>query len=545
FGEHKLRFTNLYIRDVLKQARITRGTDERNVGPGVEVNRGVTNWFERQLFSTSLVGEFKFDELKLDLRGTYAKSNRDAPYERSNEYVFNSTLGADTNSLRGSGQSSSISFSNLEDVVWAGAADVAYSFGTERPLTLSAGYAYTDNTRESTRREFDFLPNGDLPVGVIQQRPDFLLSEFNILNYDIVLQETTGIEGAARYDADLQVHAGYGQVEAELFDGFRISGGVRYESGSQSIRTLTLAGAIAQEVRIKENYWLPAITATWNFAEDMQVRIAASKTVARPQFRELAPQQYTDTDNDRTSIGNPFLIDSELTNFEGRFEWFLGRDERLIAGGFYKKIENPIETVTFSSGGGDIFTSFANAPEAQLYGFEIEGQKLFPLDGSGFFEGRRIFVSANYTYSDSKLKVSDGDTTRPVEGGGAEVPASFFFTDGDPLTGQSDHVANLQLGLQHEDRLSEQTILLTYASDRVSQRGPNDTPDFIERPGVQLDFVLREAVNIGNLPLEVKLEVRNILGTEYLERQSLNGSEIVNNRYDRGTSFSFGVTAKF
>ena len=51
---------------------------------------------------------------------------------------------------------------------------------------------------------------------------------------------------------------------------------------------------------------------TWNFAEDQQLRFGASKTIARPQFREQAPQLYLDPESDRTFIGNPFLFDSEI-----------------------------------------------------------------------------------------------------------------------------------------------------------------------------------------------------------------------------------------
>ena len=82
-------------------------------------------------------------------------------------------------------------------------------------------------------------------------------------------------------------------------------------------------------------------------------------------------------------------------------------------------------------------------------------------------------------------------------------------------------------------------------ADRVTQRGPNGTPDLVERPGVRLDFVMRQEVAMGSLPMELKFEVRNILGTEYRESQSLGDSVIYNNRYDVGTSFSFGLTAKF
>ena len=44
---------------------------------------------------------------------------------------------------------------------------------------------------------------------------------------------------------------------------------------------------------------------------------------------------------------------------------------------------------------------------------------------------------------------------------------SNFFIDGTPLTGQSDHLVNLQIGLEDTDRLSQQRLLLSYVSDRV------------------------------------------------------------------------------
>ena len=546
FGEHKLRFTNLYIRDVLKEARIQAGYDLINVNQDQPVNRGYTSWFERQLFSSSLVGEFKFDELSLNLRGTYAKSQRESPYERVNSYLFDPTVNDYVNTLR-TQTSSRVSFSDLSDTVWAGAADVGYALATERPVTLSAGYAYTDNSRNSTRRDFRYNSPDALPDGVSQQRPDYLLSPFNIQAYDIYLEEVGAAAGVAAYEAALTVHAAYGQVEAELFDGFRLTAGVRYETADQSVTPVDLFGTGGDTLfstRLSNSYWLPAATLTWNFAEDMQARLAASKTIARPQFRELAPQTYLDTDTDRSSFGNPYLVDSELLNFEGRWEWYLGRDQRLILGGFYKQIDKPIETVSFQQGG-TLFTTFANAPKAELYGLEAEVQKLFGLGTSGFFADRQLFVSANYTFTDSKLKVRAGDTTRPVQGGGAEAPATDLFVNGAPLTGQSDHIVNLQLGLQQDEKLSEQTLLLTYASDRVTQRGPNGTPDLVERPGVRLDFVMRQEVAMGSLPMELKFEVRNILGTEYRESQSLGDSVVYNNRYDVGTSFSFGLTAKF
>ncbi len=198
-------------------------------------------------------------------------------------------------------------------------------------------------------------------------------------------------------------------VQAEL--------GVRYESAEQSITALDIYndGTLVQTAPLENDYWLPAGTLTWNFADDMQFRASASKTIARPQFRELARPQYLDPDSGRVFSGNPFLQDSELFNAEARVEYYFGDGERVLLAGFYKKIDNPIEPVAFiPAGSSDFQTTFANAPEAQLYGAEIELLKYFPMDGLGdsdFFADRRFVAIANYTYTDSKLKVGANDTT--------------------------------------------------------------------------------------------------------------------------------------
>src|SRR3546814_18060838 len=72
----------------------------------------------------------------------------------------------------------------------------------------------------------------------------------------------------------------------------------------------------------------------------------------------------------------------------------------------------------------------------------------------------------SYTFTDSDIKVGPNDTTIPIGSGGMPVPATNLFTDGSRLTGQSRHLANLQIGLENEDRLSQPTLMLTYASRR-------------------------------------------------------------------------------
>ena len=126
------------------------------------------------------------------------------------------------------------------------------------------------------------------------------------------------------------------------------------------------------------------------------------------------------------------------------------------------------------------------------------------------------------------------------------VPANVLFRDGAPLTGQSDHLANLQIGIEDTDQLSQATILVSYASERVTNRGPIQgllsQPDIIERPGWRVDFVLRQEVRLFRTRAEFKFEARNLFGQDYEEFQEFGDNRIDINSYRLGQSFSASFT---
>lgn len=550
FGRNKIRWTNLYIRDTIKQARLSLGNRQ---GTNVDFMQQKTAWYERQLIDTQLVGEFKLnDDLEFDVRGGYANSQREAPDELFLEYVrTNSAVdpyGAYfVNRLNnGNGGDARITFSDLnEDLFFAGA-DLTYKFTTR--LSATIGAAWSDTRRASSRRDFQFQAPSNFPTGVGLFRPDLLLQPSVINSFNIALIETD--EGNPAFLAKLRNYAGYVKLNAQITDTLSLDAGVRYEKATQTVtpvQVFTVPGAGTAGTNLKRDYFLPAATLTWQVQPDMQIRLSASKTIARPQFRELINQPYFDPDSNRLYRGNPLLVDSQLLNFEGRYEWYFAREQRLSVSAFYKKIDRPIEAFIT---GGDLVTSFANAPSATLYGGEIETQKYFNLSSLGgeksFFANRRLVVIANYTYTKSKLQVAAGDTTAVF--GASSGIARDYFRNGAPLTGQSDHIANLQVGLENSDRLSQQTILLSYSSDRVVSRGLNGNtpqPDVIERPGIQLDFVAREGVEILGREIEMKFEARNILGRRHEEFQKSGNNRIDINTYDVGTSFAVSASVKF
>ncbi len=554
FGDgHRLRWTNLYVHDTLKRTSLAEGQWAVTY-TGWDFREQGTAWYERELAGTQLSGDFRLaDSLRLGARGSYSHSSREAPYELSMGYarnnVQNDPYGAYfINRLSGQNRNfANIAFSDLGEDLWSGGADLSWTLGPG--MVLSAGYDYSNTRRDSARREFQIRAPSTFPNAVAMFRPDLLLGDEVIDHYGISLIETTETDPA--FAAQLSVQAGYLHLQTGLAQGLELSIGARFETAEQSVRpvqvfsTLTNSGA---STRLENSYLLPAATLTWKLDDAMQVRLNASSTIARPQFRELMFQRYYDPEANREYLGNPLLTDARFTNAEARFEWYFAPEQRVTVAGFYKKIDKPIEAYASYPEGDTPVTSYANAPQAQLYGIELEAQKYFGLDrlsDAGFFAARRLVLIGNYTWSNSKINAGANDTVEVFGSTVTTRPARDYFTDGSPLSGQSDHLVNLQFGLEDTRRLSQQTLLLTYASDRVTSRAGGAWPDIRESPGLTVDFVARQGFVVLGRPLDLKLEVRNLFDRGYREFQKLGGNTIYYNRYDIGRSFAASIGASF
>jgi TonB-dependent receptor len=549
-GDQKVRWTNVFIRDTLKQARLGVGT-RQTTSPTATLMQQDTAWYERQLVNSQLVGEFKLSpDVNLSFRVGYANSKREAPDEFSFEY-YRSNQASDPfgnvfiNRLNNGQQGSAeVSYSYLNENLWSGSLDLSFKITPD--ITSTIGYAYSDTSRRTERRDFQFVAPGGTPITSALFRPDFLLQPDVIDFYNIALIDTN--EANPVFDAGLLTNAGYAQVQAFITPEISLNFGVRYETATQTVtpvQVFTVPTASLASTNLKQSYWLPAATLTWDINDQMKFRLSGSKTIARPQFRELIFQNYYDTDSNRLFRGNPLLTDSQLYNAEARYEWYFDRDQRFTIAGFFKRIDKPIESFS-SFDDNSVITSFANAPKADLYGAEIETQKYFDLSGlgaEGFFSTRRAVVIANYTYTQSKISVKAGDTVSVFNS--SSTSALDFFANGSPLTGQSDHLVNLQLGLEDTERLSQQTLLLTYATERVTSRGASGQPDIKEKPGFQIDFVAREGFTVWGKEAELKFEARNLTNTKYQEFQESGDNIIFYNRYKQGISASIGVEINF
>ena len=282
-----------------------------------------------------------------------------------------------------------------------------------------------------------------------------------------------------------------------------------------------------------------------NFDENLQIRFGMSKTIARPTFRELSPTLFIDVDTDRVVSGSLFLENSEIDNIDLRVEYYWGFNQFLTAGLFMKDITKPIEEVVNESGD-LIITSYQNVPSAELTGFEIEYERVFEdlLPKSDWGSTKEFVVKVNFTATDSEVIVNQGDTY--INPQGSTVDATSLFANGRDtrLQGQSEEIANLQIGWDDLQNGSQATLIVNYVSDRVRARGIDVLPDIYEEPPLLVDFVYSRAINLDSLEndLKISLELRNILDEEYYASMA---DTVIYDQYNLGTSVSLGFKYSF
>lgn len=549
FGDDKIDWTNLYIRRTSKEARSTEGFDDL----ASQVTRtDRTAWYERELYSTQINGQHFRGPWTFDWRSALSQTKRDAPYERDIRYVMSPIVQGFVYNPTGNGSANNLSFSYLDDKVTSAGADVTYTqpMSSARDIEYSAGFEAYKDERSSQQRIFQFIPaNPPLDFLLTQERPDYLFANYNINPVNgFELREITGAAGSAAFDSNLEVVGVYGKIDAEILPLVRAAVGVRYENAVQSTTPLSLIASEQSPTgtpSVKNNYLLPAATLTWNFAEDQQVRLGYSQTIGRPQFRELAPQQYYDPDSSRIFIGNPYLTDTEITNIDARYEYYFDRGQSVTFGVFYKDLDKPVEAVVVTQSA-SVFQSYLNAPKATLTGAEAEFKRIFerPLDGP-FLGSKDFLVQANYTYTTSDVQAGAGDVVYPLQAAGQPRPATDFIVDGSQLQGLSEHLANLQLGWEDEAAKSQLTLLATYASERTTARGAGGQPDFVQEPGINLDLVYKKGFGLRGREFTFDFKAQNLLGEDFDEFQSGSDGFVQVNQYDLGTTLSIGLSAEF
>ena len=537
----ELKYTGLYIHKGSKEARILQGYDSSD---SANVREDFLEFYERELTNHQLNFNKTFENgWNLNVGLGDGEAERDSPYERVAFYEDGNNDGVylyDVNTGRNQTQ-----FSMVEDQTTNVVIDLEIPLEIPFGSTafLRAGVESLENDRSAEVRSYRFLAaGGPIPQSGLDNRIDYIFADQNFDPNRLLVIENTASSSPAGYLGLLEVDSAYISVESEIGDNFEITAGIRQEEGLQQVNTYDLFTGVDSTIdkSIEEDYTLPSVTVTYlpEFDENLQIRLGLSQTIARPTFRELSPTLFIDVDTDRVIAGSLYLENSEIDNIDLRLEYYLGFNQFFTAGIFSKEILKPIEE-TVNESGDLIITSYQNVPLAEINGFEIEYEQLFEaiMDSPN-----DLLVKFNYTQTESEVIVNPGDTY--INSIGTLVDAQNLLANGRDtrLQGQSDTIANLQIGLDNLQNQTQATLIVNYVSDRVRARGIDVLPDIIEEPPLLVDFAFSKIYSYPKYELKVSFELRNLLDEEYYA--SMRNIAIYD-QYDLGQSASLGFKFSF
>ena len=193
------------------------------------------------------------------------------------------------------------------------------------------------------------------------------------------------------------------------------------------------------------------------------LRVGYSQTVSRPDFRELARFGFLNVVGGLQTIGNPELVQTDISNYDFRWEYFPSGNQLVAASFFYKKFENPIEQTMIAAVA--LLRTFSNATAADNYGFELEFRR-----GMDFVSPklREFAVASNFTVVNSSIDLTNVSDT--------VVLTSLAR----PMQGQSRYVANVIAEWARPKARSTARFYVNYFSEphhgrrriRASRRGP-------------------------------------------------------------------------
>ncbi|RKX20767.1 MAG: hypothetical protein DRP35_05520 [Candidatus Zixiibacteriota bacterium] len=240
---------------------------------------------------------------------------------------------------------------------------------------------------------------------------------------------------------------------------------------------------------------LPALNLTFTPVKKMKIRGAYSRTVARPSFREKTPLIIENKTGD-IIVGNPELLNTNITNIDFRVEKYFKRGELISLGAFYKQFKDPIEK-TFNTEAQNPELTWRNVPNATLYGLELEfSKKLNFVSLLKWFK-----FSGNLTYIMSEVKIDEKELA-------IKRYYDVNYPDHRQMVEQAPVVANATLSYENDSLKLDINLTYTYEGEKLVIVNPKGIPDIFEKPNHNLDF------NIGKqLGKHYKLSfaVKNLL----------------------------------
>ncbi|MFZ9611986.1 MAG: TonB-dependent receptor domain-containing protein [Crocinitomicaceae bacterium] len=415
-------------------------------------------------------------------------------------------------------------WSNLDERIYSARYDLSYHFGKEDSKNfIKAGGMQQYRTRSFSARNLGFSKYD--PAGSSSfESTLLLLPEDQIFSSEHLgqmasgqggfkLEEGTNVDDS--YQASSMLHTGYAMIDTRLFSKLRVVTGARLESYNQQFHYVEFGSNLQKDLDTTVLDILPSINLTYSFTKKFQFRASASRTLSRPEFRELAPFTFYNFLNDNLTAGDPKLQRALINNYDARLEYFPGDGQVISVSGFYKDFQNPIELILRTGTSGTPELYYRNVGAVKSYGAEIEYRMKLDFlskDTNSFWKNFTFYTNASLIQS--KVDLSDVI-------GQSEYPNSTR-----PMQGQSPFIINAGIFYANDKDLN---VSMSYnlVGQRIAIAGSIQEPSVWENGRNVIDFQISKTFNEK---YEVKLNVKDALAQDLVFFQDINK----NQKYDKG-----------
>ncbi len=464
---------------------------------------------ENHLLTTRVGGEHALSPagLKLTWGGGINRSSRDIPSLRRMTYFKNfDSEESDPYRVIIQPGSASLNFggrfySELEENTLNGNVDlnIPLRFAGEKQF-IKIGGLYQKRDRDFSARVLGYTAIGN-PNNELYYLPiDQVFNPENIkASNGFLISEITNPSDA--YSASAELVSGYAMTDLKLWKKLRVSAGLRLEHFDMQVSSFNYGGGDASPNLINTDL-LPSANLTYALNDKHQLRFSISKTVSRPEFRELASFAFYDYEEEASVQGNPNLVRGTINNYDIRYECYPGANQLFSVSLFYKKFKDPIERNFSSSGGGSTSFGFQNVMGAENYGAELEARK--NLDFLGGW-GENLLLFTNVAFIGSTINLSNAGSYDPRRA----------------LQGQSPYIVNSGLTANFPKWDLSTTLAYNIIGDRVAYVGTDNFADIYERHRNLLDFSISKKISSRG---EVKLTWGDILRPDFIYYQDNNSS---------------------
>ncbi len=527
---NRFSFKNLY--SITSESRYTDRLGTKNIQDVEPIMSSSTNrlFTQNKIYTGQLIGEHFLPESKIKLGwvGSYSNVQREVPSERRNTYEYiqysdgtqsvpTANFVINTVVLDNPG---SIFTSNNSENIFSTKIDISkkLDFSDNFSADIKIGGITQSRNRKFQARQLGYTPFSGRVNGINWGQNTFsstiptLPNEtiFNAANMGILstsprvsgLTLFEGTKGSDYYDAESNLDAGYLMID-NVFNKWRIIWGARIENYSQQLNSKSEVNATVT-VDDTQLDILPSFNLIYSLNKKQNLRLSGSKTLNRPEFRELAPFLFYDFDTRFNTSGNPDLKITDIYNADVRYEYFLGKGQMLSLSTFYKNFKNPIELQALANNS----NIYQNASAGTNYGIELEFRllvsTLFGTKENKFLDDLTLF--SNLAVIRSKVDISNLTPTAVKT----------------PLQGQSPYVFNAGLQYINKEMGWSFAANTNRVGDRITIHGNqttgNTAPAYWEKSRTFLDFQI--AKNLLKNKIELKLNVRNALAQDLVFYQN-------------------------